>query len=150
MAGKHPTERDQTMSSIYEQQGLSLPRLQHAAMGIPSGAQEQVRAFYGGILGLREKPVPESLRALGVLWFATGDSELELHFTPDDNHPANPEEKRHICLEVADVAAYRAYIERSGYTTFDGSAIPNRPRFFCHDPFGNCLEFTTIEGDYLT
>lgn len=26
--------------------------------------------------------------------------------------------------------------------------IPHRPRFFCHDPAGNRLEFTAIEGDY--
>jgi hypothetical protein len=32
--------------------------------------------------------------------------------------------------------------------TSDQTAIPNRPRFFCRDPFGNLIEFTTILGDY--
>jgi len=30
----------------------------------------------------------------------------------------------------------------------DALPIRNRPRFFCRDPFGNDIEFTTIMGDY--
>ena len=137
------------MSSIYGQRGLRLPRLQHASFGVPSNAQEAVRAFYGGVIGLTEKTVPHALADLGLVWFAVGDGEMELHFVPDPEHPANPAEARHICLEVDDLDLYRRKVTEAGYETFDAVPIPQRPRFFCCDPFGHRLEFTTIQGDYL-
>ena len=106
-----------------------------------------MRAFYGGLLGLTEKPVPESLHDLELVWFSAGEDELELHFLPDPV-PPDPRAERHLCLEVDDVEAWRRRLEAAGVVTSDQIAIPNRPRFFCHDPFGNLIEFTSILGDY--
>ena len=61
------------------------PRLQHTSMLIPLGAQELVRAFYGGILGLEEKQPPHSLAHLNLVWFVAGEGEMELHSLPDPN-----------------------------------------------------------------
>jgi len=36
----------------------------------------------------------------------------------------------------------------AGYAIIEATTIPNRPRFFCRDPFNNLVEFTTILGDY--
>ena len=138
------------MASMYEKKGMKLPRLQHASLPVALGGQAKVREFYGGVLGLQEKPAPEDLVARGILWFAAGDNEMELHFIPDGEHLPNPKEGRHICLEVSDVEQWRARIREAGYEIIDSTPILNRPRFFCHDPFGNRLEFTTIEGDYLS
>ena len=137
------------MTSIYQRKGLHLPRLHHTSLPIPAGAQEQVRAFYGGILGLQEKTPPTAIRERGVVWFAVGDNEMELHFVPDA-FLANAKEARHICLEVNDIADFRQRLSTAGYTITEDSAIPFRPRFFCRDPFNNFIEFTTIEGDYLS
>ncbi len=137
------------MSSMYSQRGLRLPRLQHASLGVPSNAQEAVRAFYGGVIGLKEKTVPYTRVHAGLVWFAVGDSEMELHFVPDPEYPANPAEERHICLEVDDLDLYRRKITEAGCKIFEANPIAYRPRFFCHDPFGNRLEFTTIQGNYL-
>src|SRR6266851_8371731 len=52
------------------------PRLQHASMLIPTGTQDAVRAFYGGVLGLEEKQPPRSLAHLHLVWFAAGEGEL--------------------------------------------------------------------------
>jgi hypothetical protein len=41
----------------------------------------------------------------------------------------------------------RAVRRDAGIETTDRTPIPNRPRFFCRDPFGN---LTTIMGDYRT
>jgi catechol 2,3-dioxygenase-like lactoylglutathione lyase family enzyme len=122
-------------------------RLQHVSTPYPIGTEEEVRAFYGRVLGLVEKPVPESLQGGGLVWFAAGDGELELHFLPD---PVPPDQRaqRHFCLEVGDLAGCRERLAQAGFDPYDATAIPNRPRFFCRDPFGNLLEFTTIVGDY--
>ncbi|MGQ0551018.1 MAG: VOC family protein [Armatimonadota bacterium] len=60
----------------------------------------------------------------------------------DAEHP------RHICLEVPDLDPARRQLEQAGYTPYDTTPIPNRPRFFCRDPFGNLVEFTTLLGDF--
>ncbi len=138
------------MTSMYERKGMNLPRLQHASLPVASGEQAKVREFYGGVLGLKEKQAPAGLAARGIIWFAAGDNEMELHLIPDDEHLPNPKEGRHICLEVTDVEQWRVTIRDAGYEIIEDTPILNRPRFFCHDPFGNRLEFTTIEGDYLS
>jgi len=123
------------------------PRLQHASMLIPPGTQDAVRAFYGEVLGLEEKQPPRSLAHLHLVWFAAGEGELELHFLPD---PTGPDEtdQRHICLVVEDLEAYRRRLTEAGVTILPAEPIPHRPRFFCRDPFGNRLEFTSIQRDY--
>ena len=66
-------------------------RLQHVSLPIPDGAQDIVRAFYGGVLGLAEKEVPQAVAHYGFVWFAVGPDDLELHFIPD-RLAADPEE----------------------------------------------------------
>ena len=123
------------------------PRLQHSSMVIPPGTQDAVRAFYGQVLGLEEKQPPRSLAHLHLVWFAAGEGEMELHFLP---HPTRPDktDQRHICLVVEDLEAYRRRLTEAGVTILPAEPIPNRPRFFCLDPFGNRLEFASIQGDY--
>jgi len=122
-------------------------RLQHVSLPIPAGAQDDGRAFYGTVLGLAEKQPPAVLRPTGVVWFAAGEGERELHLVPDPDG-LTPSAKRHFCLEVDDLAALRARLAGAGVETFDQATIPNRPRFFCRDPFGNLLEVLAIEGPY--
>jgi catechol 2,3-dioxygenase-like lactoylglutathione lyase family enzyme len=54
---------------------------------------------------------------------------------------------RHYCLAVDDLDALRARLEAAGVSVVNDIPIPGRPRFFARDPFGNLIEFTTIEGD---
>jgi catechol 2,3-dioxygenase-like lactoylglutathione lyase family enzyme len=122
-------------------------RLQHVSTPYPRGRQADVRAFYGGVLGLVEKPVPDSLADMELIWFEAGPNQVELHFLPDPIQP-DPRAQRHFCLEVDDVESWRRRLEEQGVATSDDVPIPNRPRFFCRDPFGNLIELTTIRGDY--
>jgi catechol 2,3-dioxygenase-like lactoylglutathione lyase family enzyme len=124
-------------------------RLQHVSTPYPRGRQEDVRAFYGGVLGLVEKAVPASLADQELVWFEAGPLELELHFLPDPV-PADRPAQRHFCLEVDDLESWRRRLEEAEVETSDDTPIPNRPRFFCRDPFGNLIELTTIMGDYQT
>ncbi len=126
---------------------MASTRLQHVSTPYPRGRQDEVRRFYGAVLGLEEKEVPDSLRDQELVWFVAGEGEMELHFLPDPV-PPDPLAQRHFCLEVEDVGAWRRHLEGAGVQTSEQTPIRNRPRFFCRDPFGNLIEFTTITGDY--
>ena len=52
-------------------------RLQHVSSR-SRGRGERARAFYGGLLGLEEKPVPPKLDPDELIWFRAG-GDLELH-----------------------------------------------------------------------
>jgi catechol 2,3-dioxygenase-like lactoylglutathione lyase family enzyme len=123
---------------------MNLRSLQHVSTPYPPGRRDEVRAFYTEALGLTEIPVPHTLRA-GLVWYTVGDG-LELHFYPGELAPGS---ERHFCLDVEDLDATRAQLAGAGVEPYDTTPIPNRPRFFCRDPFGNLVEFTTIQGSYL-
>jgi catechol 2,3-dioxygenase-like lactoylglutathione lyase family enzyme len=124
------------------------PRLQHVSTLVPPGSQEAVRAFYGELLGLEEKQPPSTLNHLQLVWFAAGEGEMELHFLPSTDRPRDY--GQHFCLVVDDIEAYRRKLTEAGIDITEAEPIPGRPRLFCHDPFGNLVELTTILGDYRT
>ncbi len=124
---------------------LTVHRIQHVSLTRPVGSEQEARAFYGDVLGLQEVAPPHALSHLDLVWFKIGDDELHLLAEPD---PSNTGSGRHYCIAVEDLAAFRQRLETRGYRPEDVVAIPGRPRFFCRDPFGNNIEFTTIEGSY--
>ena len=121
-------------------------RLQHVSIPRPPGSERETRAFYGDLLGLREIPAPNSISDLEVIWFSIG-GDAELHCFREA--PLDDRSIRHFCLVVEDLPGVRQRLAAAGYAPYDVAAIPGRPRFFCRDPFGNIIEFTTIVGDYL-
>jgi len=121
-------------------------RLQHVSIPRPPGSAALARAFYGDLPGLEEKPPPASLQSLGVIWFKVG-KDAELHLSREE--PLDDASNRHFCLIVDKVGNTRKMLTNAGYTPWDVEVIPGRPRFFCRDPFGNIIEFTSIEADYL-
>jgi len=123
--------------------------LQHVSTPYASGREDELRAFYGELLGLREKAVPDSLADRAFVWYAAGEAERELHFLPEDG-ALDRREARHFCLQVDDLDDLRRRLHRAGHETRDGTPIENRPRFFCRDPFGNLIELTEILGRYGT
>jgi catechol 2,3-dioxygenase-like lactoylglutathione lyase family enzyme len=119
-------------------------RLQHAAVTFPEGAAAAIREFYGGTLGIPEMPVPEEVRHLGWVWFATDEEGVELHFIP---HPVPPDPARthHFCLQVDDLAAVRERLVAAGSEVRDpGARIQGRERAFVRDPVGNLVELVEI------
>jgi len=124
---------------------MKRPRVQHVSLPRPPRSDEATRAFYGTLLGLEEIPAPSSLADLDVIWYRLGDAEL--HLFAEEPYPDRS--RRHVCIEVDDLDEVRARLVAAGYTPEDTIAIPGRPRFFCRDPFGNRIEFTTIIDDYL-
>lgn len=121
--------------------------IQHVSIPRPPGAESrrQAQAFFHDLLGMSEIVVPGSVQHLDLVWFQVGN--LELHCFAEE--PVGDPSGRHFCLAVDDVAATWQQLENAGYEPWRPESIPGRPRFFCRDPFGNIIEFTTIEGDYL-
>jgi catechol 2,3-dioxygenase-like lactoylglutathione lyase family enzyme len=121
--------------------------LQHVSIPRPPGpeSRQQAQEFFGRLLGLEEIPVPQSIQHLDLVWFQVGKSEL--HCFAEE--PLGDRSGRHFCLVTEDVERKRQKLQDAGYEPWNPEVIPGRPRFFCRDPFGNIIEFTTITADYL-
>jgi catechol 2,3-dioxygenase-like lactoylglutathione lyase family enzyme len=104
-------------------------RIDHVQVAGPPGCEPEARAFYGGVLGLRELEKPESLRARGGVWFE------QLHVgVEEDFRPARKAHPAFVVEDIDDLAA------RIGDVQWD-DAVPGVRRFYASDPFGNRLEF---------
>ncbi len=121
-------------------------RLHHVSIPRQPGSAERTRAFYCALLGLEEILAPSTITTVDVIWFKLNDSD-ELHIFAEE--ATGDSSTRHFCLVVEDLEAMRRELKDAGYPVWDEEPIPGRPRFFCQDPSGNIIEFTTIVGDYL-
>ena len=65
------------------------------------------RAFYAGVLGLREIAPPKEFDFVAV-WFDLGGQYLHLLQKPQPDTPS----PRHFCLHVEDVTAAREHVRR--------------------------------------
>jgi catechol 2,3-dioxygenase-like lactoylglutathione lyase family enzyme len=129
---------------------MEIRRLQHVSVPRPAGAKADRQAidFYAGVLGLKHVPAPRTFEGqIEVTWFRLGETEIHVY-------AASPGEKTrdsgaHFCLEVTDTTLARQTLEAAGYRCEDALAIPMRPRFYTWDPFGNSIEVTQVDGDYM-
>ena len=126
----------------------AVQRLQHASVPMPPDGHEAARRFYAGALGLLEVEPPKSLRGtMRLAWFRAGPDGHEIHcFAEERLGPSSPDQ--HVCLQVDDLEAFRHRLLEHDVAVEETIAIPNRPRFFVRDPFGNLIELTQIMGAY--
>lgn len=115
--------------------------LDHVQLAIPRGGEDEARAFYGGVLGMKEVDKPEQLRANGGLWFEAPGVQLHLGI----EEPFVPARKAHVALLVnfADVVLELA---EGGRTVDVDPRVPDRLRAYTFDPFGNRIELIA-DGD---
>ncbi|MER3438817.1 MAG: glyoxalase [Chloroflexota bacterium] len=125
----------------------SVLRLQHTSIPMPPGGQEAARRFFGVILGMEELPPPSTLERDRLVWFRAGPGGHEVHCFTDETMQ-RLSTAQHLCLQVDDLAAFRVRLEAHGVPIEDPVQIPNRPRLFVRDPFGNLIEITQITGEY--
>lgn len=57
--------------------------LHHVQIAMPAGAEDRMRAFYGGVLGLPERAKPPALAVRDGVWFAVGERELHCGVEPE-------------------------------------------------------------------
>jgi catechol 2,3-dioxygenase-like lactoylglutathione lyase family enzyme len=114
-------------------------RLDHVQLAAPPGCEQQARAFYGDLLGLREIVKPERLRARGGVWFAL-DGGQQLHVGVEPQFA--PARKAHPALAVEPQAldALADRLTRAGARPQWDDAIGAVRRFYVADPWGNRLE----------
>ncbi|HEV2113701.1 MAG TPA: VOC family protein [Terriglobales bacterium] len=110
--------------------------IDHIQLAAPAGC-EQHRRFFGEILGMRELPKPQALRARGGVWFECGAQQL--HVGVDENFA--PNRKAHPALAIQNLAALRERLHTAGIEITEDESLPGTERFYANDPFGNRLEF---------
>jgi catechol 2,3-dioxygenase-like lactoylglutathione lyase family enzyme len=111
--------------------------LDHVQIPIPAGGEEEVRHFYGGVLGMTEVPKPSALATRGGCWLVA--SEVALHFGVDEDF--RPSRRAHVALLIDDLPGLRARLEAAGVSIVDDTLPIGVRRFYAEDPFGNRLEF---------
>jgi catechol 2,3-dioxygenase-like lactoylglutathione lyase family enzyme len=116
-------------------------RLHHVQVAIPPGAEDEARAFYGGVLGMTEIPKPPALADRGGLWLQWGDAEI--HLGAEEGFA--PARKAHPAFVVDDLDAVMASLERAGVETIPDDLFPGHRRCYAADPFRNRLEFLEPE-----
>lgn len=110
--------------------------IDHVQLPMPPGGEAQARRFYGEVLGLRELPKPEDMRARGGLWFQAGPAQLHLGVEED----MRPSQKMHPALVVTNLEQWSRALVAAGCEWKEAKEVPGVARGHTRDPFGNRLE----------
>lgn len=111
--------------------------LHHAQITVPTGADEDARRFYCGVLGLPEVEKPASLAGRGGFWLQVGGHQVHVGTEQGVGRQAT---KAHLAYLVDDLEAWRTRLVREGIEALEGVPIPGYARFEFRDPFGNRVE----------
>ena len=102
------------------------------------------RAFYGGVLGLREIPKPRTFDFV-ALWYDLGAGQtLHLLLKPQRDSIS----PRHFALRVPDAVSARHHMRTHGIEIQETGPIPHCDRFFINDPDGNRIELIQWQEPY--
>jgi catechol 2,3-dioxygenase-like lactoylglutathione lyase family enzyme len=118
--------------------------IDHVQITVPANAVASARAFYSGLLGLREVEKPAALQGRGGFWLQVGDRRV--HVGTEDGALRHTT-KAHVAYAVTGLAGWRARLAAAGVEILDGIPIPGCERFEFRDPFGNRVELieTTLD-----
>jgi len=111
---------------------ISIKKLHHVTICIPTGFESEARSFYTGLLGLQEIDKPKSVPGI---WYKVGESELHLGIEPE-MYPT----KRFPAFEVESIQSVRKLLAEKGIDVKEESAIPGYKRISFLDPWKNKLE----------
>ena len=111
--------------------------IDHVQITVPASAVAEARAFYCGLLGLREIEKPAALHVRGGFWLQVGDRQVHVGIEENVVPPAT---KAHVAYAVTDVAEWRTRLAAAGIKILDGLSIPGHDRLEFRDPFGNRIE----------
>ena len=117
-------------------------RIDHLQMAAPEGCEAAARAFYGGILGMKEIAKPPELRKRGGCWFQCGEQQLHIGVEKD----FRAAKKAHVAFTVENLDELRKTLVGNGYRVLDDENLPEARRFYSEDPWGNRIEFVERDG----
>lgn len=110
--------------------------LDHVQLAMPSGGEDQARAFYSDLLGIPEVPKPPHLAKRGGCWFERGP--LKVHLGVEKNF--RPAGKAHPAFRVADLAVLTTRLTEAGFSITEDEPLAGYERCYVDDPFGNRIE----------
>jgi catechol 2,3-dioxygenase-like lactoylglutathione lyase family enzyme len=113
-----------------------LTALHHVQVACPAGSEDELRAFYGGVLGMTEVPKPEVLAARGGVWFRSGGAEIHCGVEAD----FRPARKAHPGLLTDRIDELAQRCEAAGHAVEWDPHFPGHRRLYVADPVGNRLE----------
>ncbi|CAD5267024.1 Glyoxalase/bleomycin resistance protein/dioxygenase [Bosea sp. 62] len=114
--------------------------LHHIQLAMPEGREEEARAFYCNVLGLREVDKPEELRARGGVWFESGTIKVHLGVET----PFSPARKAHPAFRVESLEQAIATLRLNGVKVRPDVDLPGIRRSYVDDPFGNRIELLEL------
>jgi catechol 2,3-dioxygenase-like lactoylglutathione lyase family enzyme len=103
---------------------------------MPAGGEDLARAFYEGVLGIKEVPKPANLAKRGGCWFERDDLKIHLGVEAD----FRPARKAHLALLVADLPVLQEKLRRLKYALKEDEPLEGYHRIYVDDPFGNRIE----------
>ena len=115
---------------------LGILAIDHVQTTVPKALEKECLTFYRGMLGLKEIPKPEELRARGGAWFEVGPIQFHIGVDPE----GSPMSKRHVCFLVSDLRHAKAEMLARGTAIEEESVAEGLNRFFVRDPAGNHIE----------
>jgi catechol 2,3-dioxygenase-like lactoylglutathione lyase family enzyme len=110
--------------------------LHHVQLAMPTGEENKARAFYTGLLLLREVEKPAALAGRGGCWFESGT--LRIHLGVETQFA--PARKAHPALQVEGLDDWASRLTEGGAPVLWDSDLPGYRRFYTADPFGNRIE----------
>lgn len=113
--------------------------IHHVQLACPAGVEDDLRAFYSGVLGLAEKSKPPVLAARGGCWFSSEARGIELHLGVEADF--RPARKAHPGLLWEDLTELADRLTAAGHPVEWSDELPGYRRFYTADPMGNRLEF---------
>jgi catechol 2,3-dioxygenase-like lactoylglutathione lyase family enzyme len=115
---------------------LGISAIDHVQIAVPRSLEARALEFYRSVLGLKEIPKPDELRARGGAWFEVGALQLHIGLDPEPS----PKSRRHVCFLVSDLASAKAAIVTHGVTIEEEGDAEGLHRFFIRDPAENRIE----------
>ncbi len=115
---------------------MKIVAIDHVQLAMPSGREDEARAFYTGLLGISEQPKPPHLASRGGCWFERGALKLHLGVEKD----FVPARKAHPALVVEDLATLVAALKSAGHRILKDEPLEGYHRVYVDDPFGNRIE----------
>lgn len=118
--------------------------IDHVQLAIPPEAESKARAFYGGLLELREISKPAQIASRGGVWFQCGSLQIHLGIERD----FSPAKKAHPALAIEEYEELLKKLVGAGYEVQEDISIPEVTRCFTSDPFGNRIELISTDTSF--
>ncbi len=108
---------------------------------MPAEQEAAARAFFVGVLGMKETAKPAELAKRGGRWFQGGAVQIHLGVEADFRGA----KKAHPALRCRNYDTLLAALAAAGVPCEQAEDIPGMRRCHIHDPFGNRIELVAAD-----